>query len=335
MPDQPSAPATLTATVFIPMRNEAAMIETCLASVQANQLPANVSIEILVLDGESNDGSVALVEQVAATDARIVIHPNPRRLQAAAFNRALALARGEYFIRLDAHSLYPPDYLATCLRLLQETGAENVGGVVLAQGTTPFGSAVAAAVSSRFAVGDAQYRVATTAGWVDTIFPGAWRTSTLRALGGMREDWLVNEDYELNTRLRAAGGRIWLTPELRPTYFVRSSLTGLVRQYFRYGFWKVRTLLEHPGSLRWRQLVAPAFVLSLLLTPLLVHLLGPWLGTVHLSLYLLATMAASALTAAQHGLRYMVFLPVIFATIHLSWGTGFLLGQIRWRLGPR
>ncbi len=311
------------------------MIEACLASVQANTLPAGTSIEILVLDGESSDDSVERVSRMATVDPRIVLHTNPRRLQAAAFNQALTLARGEYFIRLDAHSLYPPDYIATCLRLLQETGAENVGGVVLARGTSPFGSAVAAAVSSRFAVGDAQYRVATSAGWVDTVFPGAWRTATLRALGGMREDWLVNEDYELNTRLRAVGGRIYLTPALRPIYFVRGSFTGLARQYFRYGFWKARTLLEHPGSLRWRQLVAPTFVLSILLTPLLIHLVGWWLGTAHLTLYLLANLAASLITARQQGMRHLIFLPVIFATIHLCWGTGFLLGQVRWRLFSR
>lgn len=325
-------PEAVLATVVIPMRNEEEFILQCLESLCQGDAPG--AVEFLVYDGESTDRSSVLVAEMAAADPRIVLVPNPRRVQSAAFNDAVRRARGEYLLRADAHSLYPDGYIGDCIRLLQETGAANVGGVVLARGRDYFSSAVAAAVSSKFAVGDAQYRVATEPGWVDTIFPGAWRTETLRQLGGMREDWPVNEDAELNQRLRKAGGRIYLSPALRPTYFVRSSVRGLIRQYARYGFWRARTVHEHPGSLRWRQVVAPAFVVSLVAAVPLVMRFGP-LGAAHVALYLLANLAASVSTAARAGWRYLVVLPLIFLLVHVAWGSGFLAGTCYWRLRRR
>lgn len=316
-------------TIVIPMRNEAAGIEACLASVLANRLPDDARFELLVLDGDSDDGSAALVDAMAAADPRLRRIPNPARLQAPAFNLGLAAARGQYLVRMDAHSIYADDYVAECVRLLETTGAENVGGVQRATGTSTQAKAIAAAVSSKFAAGDAAYRNATEPQWTDTVYLGAWRTETLRRLGGMREDWAVNEDYEMNVRLRASGGRIYLSPTIRSTYFVRASLPKLARQYGRYGFWKVRTLLAHPGSLRWRQLVAPAFVISLLLTPVAVAALG-MLGIAHLVLYAVANLAASAVTASRAGWRLFPALPLVFLTIHLAWGGGFLAGCLVW-----
>lgn len=318
-----------TITVVIPMRNEASHVTACLESVLAFDLPPNLSFEVLVFDGESSDNSAELVQALAERDHRLRLLPNPARLQAAAFNRGLAEARGEYLVRLDAHSLYARNYLAECVRLLETTGAANVGGLQRATGEGPLGSAIAAAVSSRFAAGDAKYRHATEPAWTDTVYLGAWRTSTVRELGGMHADWAVNEDYEMNVRLRARGGRIYLSPTLQSTYFVRDSLTKLVRQYCRYGFWKVRTLLHHPGSLRWRQAVAPAFVLSLLATPFLWHWFG-WFGLGHIVLYLLANVSASVLTARRHGWQLLPTLPLIFAMVHCSWGSGFLAGMAYW-----
>ncbi len=310
------------------MRNEAASIARCLDSVLASRLDG-LALEVLVLDGQSTDASPGIVSAIAARDPRVRLLANPERLQAAAFNHALAAARGEYIVRMDAHSTYADDYIAECVRLLESTGAENVGGVQRAEGGSWIAQAIAAAVSSRFAAGDAKYRHATEPGYTDTVYLGAWRTATLKALGGMRRDWAVNEDYEMNIRLRAAGGRIYLSPTIRSTYQVRGSLRKLGRQYFRYGFWKVRTLLEHPGSLRWRQLVAPAFVISLALTPLLVHWLGA-LGLAHLALYAVANLAASFRTASVSGWHYLPILPLVFATVHLAWGSGFWCGTVYW-----
>ena len=311
------------------MRNEAATIEACLASGAGVPPLDGVTLEIIVLDGDSTDISPALVASLAARDPRVRLLPNPDRLQAAAFNLGLAAARGRYVVRMDAHSRYAEDYVAECVRLLETTGAANVGGVQRAEGSTYVGRAIAAAVSSRFAAGDAKYRHATAATWTDTVYLGAWRTATLRELGGMRTDWAVNEDYEMNVRLRAGGGRVYLSPTIRSTYQVRGSLPKLARQYTRYGFWKVRTLLAHPGSLRWRQLVAPAFVISLLLTPLFVSWFG-LLGVAHLVLYLVASIAASIIAARGAGWSLFQVLPIIFTIIHCSWGGGFLTGLAYW-----
>jgi glycosyltransferase involved in cell wall biosynthesis len=316
------------------MRNEAANIESCLDSVRASRLAPGDTMEILVLDGESTDDSARRVLAIAAVDLRVQLLPNPERIQAAAFNRGLAAARGRYLVRLDAHSVYADDYLAESIRLLESTGAENVGGVQHSAGSDRVSRAIAAAVSSRFAAGDAKYRHATEPGFTDTVYLGAWRTDTLRRLGGMRTDWAVNEDYEMNVRLRAAGGRVYLSPTIRSTYFVRSSLAKLAKQYARYGFWKVRTLVEHPGSVRWRQLVPPAFVLSVLVTPLLVSQFG-WLGAVHLGLYLAASILTSATLASKEGAAFFPLLPIIFAIIHCAWGGGFLAGLAYWPLKRR
>ena len=311
-----------TVTVVIPMRNEAGTIEACLASLLASRLPADANLEILVFDGESTDQSPAIVQQLSARDPRVRLIANPERLQAAAFNLGLVAARGRYLVRADAHSLYTEDYVAECIRLLEEMGAASVGGVQRAVGESWVGRAIAAAVSSRFAAGDAKYRHATEPAWTDTVYLGAWRTDTVRRLGGMRPGWAVNEDYEMNVRLRAEGGKIYLSPTIRSTYFVRGSISRLARQYGRYGFWKVRTLLEHPHSLRWRQIVAPAFVLSLLLTPWLVARFG-LAGMTHIGLYLVANLAASAMTARRSGIELLPVLPIVFAVIHCSWGEGF------------
>lgn len=311
------------------MRNEATGIVACLDSILASTPPGD-DMELLVLDGESTDRSAALVTALSERDPRVRLMANPARLQADAFNLGLAAARGRYLVRMDAHTLYAPDYIAECVRLLEETGAANVGGVQRATGTTPTSLAIAAAVSSKFAAGDAAYRNATEPGWVDTVYLGAWRTSTLRELGGMRPGWAVNEDYEMNVRLRAAGGRIYLSPSIRSTYFVRGSLSKLLRQYMRYGFWKVRTLRMHPGSVRWRQLVAPAFALSVLLTPLSVWLLGPLLGSAHLIAYGVANLAASVVVASRTAWSHLLRLPVIFLLIHAGWGFGFLAGWCYW-----
>lgn len=310
------------------MRNEAAQIAGCLESALANGLPSG-TIEFLVVDGDSTDPSRDIVEAFAKRDSRVRLLPNPDRLQAAAFNIGIREARGRYLVRMDAHSRYAPDYVAESIRLLEATGAGNVGGVQRAAGSGAVAEAIAAAVSSPFAAGDAKYRNATEPGWVDTVYLGAWRVETLRALGGMRTDLAVNEDYEMNVRLRQLGHGVYLSPTIRSTYFVRASLTKLARQYGRYGFWKVRTLMDHPHSLRLRQLVAPAFVLALVVTPVSLAWLG-WIGGIHVLLYAATNLVASIITAARSSWRMLPVLPLIFITIHLTWGGGFLVGLMWW-----
>lgn len=323
----PAAPAPLV-TVFIPMLNEAGRISACLDSVLA-QRGLQGPIELLVLDGGSTDDSPAIVRRYGERYPFVRLLPNPERFQAPAFNRALAEAQGEFFVRMDAHTTYADDYVAQCVHLLRTKDAANVGGPQRPVGTSRMGRVVAAAYTSRFAAGDAAFRYSGEERWVDTVYLGAWRTDTLRRLGGMNPAWEVNEDYEMNIRLRDAGGKILLSPSIRSQYAVRPSLRSLCRQYFRYGMWRFRTVRHHPGSLRARQLAAPMLVLGLVASMLLSAVSLP-LAAIIPAVYAVGLLCASVLAARGKGLGPgAALLPVVFACIHLAWGLGFLAGAIR------
>ncbi len=314
-------------TLVMPVRNEEAYLRTCLDSIVATTMPAE-QLELLIYDGDSTDRSREIIGEYIARHPWIALHPNPERFQSYAFNRGVAAARGEFLIRLDAHTVYAADYIGECLRLLRTSGAANVGGVQRSVGTTPVTRAIAAVVSSPFAAGDAKYRYATEPTLADTVYLGAWRTETIRTLGGMRVEWLVNEDYELNIRLREAGGTILVSPSIKCEYAVRPGLRPLARQYFRYGMWKVKTLWAHPRSFRWRQAIAPGFVVYLLAAIATAGRLGGmvWLP---LGLYLLGNAAASRSVIRRVGTERAGLIPVLFLLIHLAWGSGFLVGVAR------
>src|SRR5216684_2642456 len=190
--------------ILIPMRNEHRFIATCLDSVLANDYP-KAHVEVLVIDGMSTDDSKEIVEAYRQRHSHIRLLSSPKRLQVAALNIGLRQARGEYVVRMDAHTRYASDYVRKCVELLQTTDADNVGGVQRAIGTTYVSRAVAVAITTPFGTGDAYFRYARRQMWVDTVYLGAWRRATLEALGGFDESWAVNEDYELNYRLRRAG----------------------------------------------------------------------------------------------------------------------------------
>ena len=327
LPEGPPAPFV---TVVMPIRNEEAFLARCLDSVAATDYPPD-RFELLILDGRSTDRSVAIAEGYRDRIPGLRVLDNPDRIQAAAFNRAVEVARGDYVVRMDAHTLYAPDYVSRCVELLQSSGAANVGGPQRAVGETPLTRAIAFAVSSRFGAGDASYRHTETDVWSDTVYLGAWRLDTVRSLGGMRSDWAVNEDYEFNYRLRRSGGRVLVSPSIRSTYFVRGTLAKLARQYFRYGLWKVRTLMSHPASLRLRQTVAPAFSIYLVTLPITAWVLG-WPAVTPLAAYLLALAVVTGLASRREGVTWW-FLPLIYPVIHLSWGLGFRLGWLRWLPG--
>jgi glycosyltransferase involved in cell wall biosynthesis len=332
-------------TVVIPMRNEEAYIADCLRSVIQNDYPAD-RYEILVVDGESKDASADVVAKfIRAMPDRVRLLKNPNRTQAHGLNLGIREARGQIIVRMDAHALYQPDYISICVDLLRRTGASNVGGIQYAQGRNLFTNAVADVVSSRFAAGDAKYRYVETNGdglEVDTVYLGAWWKRTLEEFGGFNVEMNANQDYELNHRLRRGGGKILLNSRLKTIYFVRGNLPKLARQYFRYGFYKIKTLTAHPDSLKLRQLVAPAFVLALL-----GSLTGAVLGlpvavtTFVPVLYICSSLAASCALASRKGWMRLPLYPLLFLTIHLSWGVGFwvsigsmVFAKLRWPPQP-
>ncbi len=224
-------------------------------------------VEVVIADGRSTDGTREKVTafQGAHPELSICLVDNPKRNIPAGLNAALAAARGQYIIRLDAHSMPIPEYVERCVTGLQAGLGENVGGVweIKPRGKGLIQRAMAIAAAHPLGVGDARYRYAAQAGYVDTVPFGAFRREVFDRFGTFDEGLLTNEDYEFNARLRQAGGRIWLDPAIRSTYFVRPNLAALAKQYWRYGFWKWQMLRRYPKTLRWRQALPPLFVLSL------------------------------------------------------------------------
>jgi len=324
----PSADAALPlVTILVPMRNEEAYIDACVASLQQQQYP---HLEILVLDGASTDQSAALVATRAHDDPRLRLLPNPARLQAAALNVGAHAATGEIIMRADAHAVYGPAYVSTCVTHLLSGAAENVGGCQRAVGTTPFTRALAAALNSPLGAGNAAYRVARAPQYTDTVWLGAWRRETLNELGGFAEDLAANEDYECNIRLRKRGGRILLDPALESTYYPRATPGSLWRQYFRYGIAKIRVLRRHPDSLAPRQLAPPLCLL--LLCAALIGVPRHPLPLLLLGCAYLLVLGAGAVTAARRaGWATLPWLFLIYPTIHLAWALGFWWGLLATR----
>jgi len=313
-------------SVLIPMRNEEHCIARCLDSILANDYPKE-RLGILVIDGMSTDWSQEIVRKYTERYSFLRLLKNPKCIQAVALNIGLGEAKGEIILRMDAHATYAQDYIRQCVGLLQGTDAANVGGVQRAVGSGYVSNIIAIATNLPFGIGDARFRYSDREELVDTLYLGAWYKKTLEALGGFNEEWVVNEDYELNYRLRQVGGKILLSPKIRCQYYVRGSLKALVRQYFRYGLWKVKTLVAHPDSLRWRHLVPPLFVLTLVVSIALIPVL--WVvGVMVPGLYVITNLVVCFRTARRRGWRYLSLLPFVFAILHLGWGAGFWVGLL-------
>ncbi len=283
-------------------------------------------MEVIVADGLSTDGTrqrIAAFQQ-DFRDLKVRVIDNPRRATPVALNRAIACAQGQVIVRLDAHSIPGPQYVSKCVEALEQGLGENVGGIweIRPTGSGWLARAIAAAAAHPLAVGDAHYRYTGRARVVDTVPFGAFRRDLVDRIGGFDETLSTNEDYEFNVRVRQSGGRVWLDPTIRSTYFARGTLSALARQYWRYGYWKARMLRRYPHTLRWRQALPPLFFLSLCGS----ILLAPWLppARLFLSIEVLLYMAALMLAGMQLAIRKRDFflfpgIPLAVATMHLCW----------------
>lgn len=318
-------------SIITPCYNEHKTIGLLLEGVYRQSYP-RAALEVVIADGDSTDHTLEVIQEFQSShpDLTIRVVPNPQRITPAALNRAIAAARGEILIRLDAHSIPAPDYVARCVAALEQGLGENVGGVwEIRPGSTGWiARAIAVAASHPLAVGDAQYRRApATAQAVDTVPFGAFRRELFERIGFFNEQLPINQDYELNARIRQHGGIIWLDPDIRSVYIARPTLRALARQYWRYGFWKVRMLRQHPATLRWRQALPPLVVagfLGLTIGALFVSPARRALAAA-LALYGGALGAAGAHAAVKRREPYLAAgLPLAMATMHFSWGSGFL-----------
>lgn len=321
-------------SVIVPCYNEQATIHLLLEAVCEQTVP-NRDLEVIIADGRSTDNTRAVVAgfQRAHPDFIVRLVDNPRRNIPAALNCALEAAQGEYIVRLDAHSVPAKDYIERCLADLRAGKGDNVGGVwdIRPRGNGRFERAIAIAAAHPFGVGDARYRYTTQPGYVDTVPFGSFRRDLFDRLGKFDERLLTNEDYELNARLRQAGGKIWLNPAIRSTYFARPNLGELARQYWRYGFWKARMLRRYPATVRWRQGLPPLFVLGVIVLLALspVWGLARLLFVGGLAFYGLALAAGSLPAARRHSDAWLVVtIPLSIAVMHFCWGAGFLWSLI-------
>ena len=309
------------------MRNEEKHIVQCLDSVIASDYP-QARFEILVVDGMSTDSSPEIVRGYVQRNKNIHLIENPKKIRVSANNTGIHAAKGEIIVSMDAHALYSPDYIRNCVELLETTDAATVGSIQQAVGDNYISRAIALATTTPFGIGDAEFRYTKKQKWVDTVFLGAWYKTTLKKVGYFNEEWEINGDYELNYRIRMAGGKVLVSPKLKCRYFVRSSLSRLARQYFRYGMWRVKTIVTHPESIRWRHLLPPALTIWLFFSIVLLSFKTTiWL--IPVVSYILYTTIAAILVALQKGIIYFPMIVLTFWTLHISWGLGFCRGIFR------
>ena len=337
-------------SIVVPCRNEREHIDAFLDSATAQQLPAGWCMEILVADGESDDGTGERIRARAALDARLVPVANPGRIVSTGLNACLARARGAVIVRMDVHTQFAPDYVAQCIAALQRTGADNVGGAWVARGEGAMGQAIAAAFQSRWVVGGALSRDVAYEGEADTVYLGCWPRQTFARVGGFDETLVRNQDDEHNLRLRLAGGRVWQSALIRSWYRPRDALGHLFRQQVQYGYWRPFVMKKHgqPGSVR--QLVPAVFVAALVQTALL-EWVWPWPFFGLIAVYAAYLLGVSALAAwpstADRGggpassgkiQRFVSLAPRVFlavAAYHLGYGLGTWRGLFDLARGRR
>ncbi len=321
-------------TIIIPIRNEADFIERAIRSVLDNDYPAE-RMKILVVDGMSDDGTREIVAQLSQADSRVMMLDNPKRIAPAAMNIGLKAARGDLFIRVDGHVEIPADFIAKSIRCLHEhPEAWVAGGYIKTVADSFVGQAIASTMRSPIGVGNSRFRLGDYEGWVDTLAFGTHHRWIVDKIGYFDEELVRNQDDEFNLRIILAGGKIWMSKSIQSTYFSRGSLRKLWKQYFQYGFWRIRTLQKHKRPASFRQLVPLLFVLSLLLPGLAGFLWKPlWIIlAVEAAFYVLVLVIGALDVGHKSGFRYAPLAPVVFTILHFGYGLGSLWGVVRFSI---
>ncbi len=317
------SPSSDLVTVVIPARNEADSVARCLDSVLGQTYR---ELQVIVVDGDSQDATRAVVEAYAQQDPRVELVRNPEAIIPVGMNLGLQAARGRWLVRVDAHATIGPDYVARVVAHLRSGRWGGVGGRKDGVGSTPAGCAIAAAMASRFGVGDSVYHYGTRVGTVDHVPFGAYPVALARAVGGWDRRLLVGQDHDFDRRIRDAGYQLLFDPALRIEWECRQSIRALFRQYRRYGRDRIPAMRAGPGNLRLRHTVPPALLAALIAAVLLAPL--SWRVAAGLvAPYLVALLGASLLTLPKiTGNRARTFLPAAFLAMHLGWGLGFWEG---------
>ncbi len=321
-------------SVIMPVRNEADFIERGLRAIFAQTYPPGL-MEIVIADGQSTDKTREIIKSLAnETQIPVTIVSNPECIAPTGLNAALKIARGEIIVRVDGHCEIENVYIENCVKHLQSGKAECVGGPIETVGETSAAQALAIAMSSKFGVGGSAFRTTDDREmYVDTVaFPG-YKKETLEKVGAFNKELVRNQDDEYNYRLRKLGGRILLSPDIRSRYYSRSTFKSLWRQYFQYGYWKIRVLQLHPKQMSLRQFVPFCFVLSLTVLGILsiFSSFGKSGLFFVLSLYIVANLTATVKAGKKTRITNLPRISLGFAVLHLSYGVGFIAGLFAFR----
>lgn len=342
---QASLSTSTPVSVIMPVRNEERHLAEAVRHVLDQDYPAG--IELVLAVAPSSDATARIAHQLAAADPRVTVVDNPSGRIPAGNNAAIKATRFPIVARVDGHALLPPGYLKLAVQTLVETGADDVGGIMAAEGVTPFEKAVAWAMTSPAGVGRAAFHTGGRTGPVDTVYLGVYRRVALERVGGYDEAYQRAEDWEMNHRIRQAGGLVWFEPRLRVIYRPRGSVRALAVQYFNYGRWRRVVSREHAGTVNLRYLAPPAAVLAMA-TGLAAGVAGlaaatanpaagagrpglPWLmmGFVVPATYLAGVLGVTGVAARELPGRVLARLPVALVTMHVAWGVGFLTSPRR------
>lgn len=309
-------------SVILPVLNEESYLERTVGAILSQDYLG--LIEVILALGPSRDQTQAIAERLSLADSRIVLIASPTGRTAAGLNLAIETARFEIIVRVDGHAEIPRDYISIAVSLLQKTGAVNVGGVMAAVGVTPFEKAVARAMRSPLGVGASRFHTGGAAGSVDTVYLGVFQRSALIAIGGFDERFTRAQDWELNFRLRSAGGTVYFDPRLQVTYRPRPTLLALSKQYFEYGRWRRVVSRRHQGTVNLRYLAPPFAVIGTVLSLIFGFLIAN-LYFIPAGIYLFFLVAAGLLIGKSA--RERSRLPLILLTMHMSWGAGFITSR--------
>lgn len=321
-------------SVIVPCYNEQDTIRLLLNAIYQQTYPRQ-SLEIIIADGLSADHTRREIQefQLSHPDVAVRVVDNPQKVIPAGLNRAIEAAKGDIFVRMDAHSMPSEDYIQRAVNAIESGMGDNVGGVWEIQpgGEGWQARGIAAAAAHPLGVGDASYRVGGRAQEVDTVPFGSFRRELIERVGKFDESLHSNEDYEFNTRIRRSGGKIWFDPSIKSRYIARGRLSELARQYWRYGYWKARMLRRYPNTIRWRQL-AGVFVVSF---PILAILsIWFWWASWLLALESVVYLLTLGIVGIQQAIKKRDFpltwgVPLAIITMHFSWGIAFIWSMIK------
>jgi len=313
-------------SIIIPVRNEKEKISGTLNSIISQSY--NGEIEIIIADGMSNDGTREIINNYRENYSYIYLIDNPEKIVSTGFNRALTMSKGSIIIRIDGHAEVGEDFIINNLKILKNIDANCVGGFTIHSSRTTVGNHISIAQSSKFGAGGALFRTGIKKGhFVDTLAFGAYKRNAFLRNGGYDEELIRNQDEEFNFRLIQNGGKIWIDPSIKSTYFVRDSISKLFKQYYYYGFFKVRVIQKTKALISWRHLVPALFVLAIVFSSCMSYFYNiTWPVVSILGTYFTTNIIFSLYESMRRNFKPLILLPFVYLLMHISYGIGFIFG---------